>query len=393
MFKDKKITIWGAGLCGEGIANNLIELGYNVDVFVDINPQNVGLRINGKEVVSPKCFKDKYFDYTDVIIIGIDDLDLCNQVKAELKAIKKGCSKTFLDSFEARNALAKEYLNNRIYGDSTKWNIDFSIYLKEWLNSIDSEVAFWKRVIAGDNNHKESYWKRLHNESFSGFDESVKSIEKLLSDGDIVVDFGCGVLTSYGESFQNGKLNIIAMDPLAAFYNELNRKYLEDKNFDFKKCRFGLFEFVDSFLPDNYVKCILINNALDHCVEPYRSIVKCLKVLKVGGILRLVHRRAEGFFEGWTGLHKWNIDYNNKGDFVLWNRENEINVSEKLKEVADIKVSHPREYKDPTNCMVTVEITKKTEIVEDIICYKEEREELAVLLDVLMKKYATLYLN
>jgi SAM-dependent methyltransferase len=167
-----------------------------------------------------------------------------------------------------------------------------------------------------------------------------------------------------------------------------------DRNLDEAKVvRFGLFEFVDSFLDEEYADLIIINNALDHCIDPYRSIIKCFKVLKVGGVLRLCHRRAEAVYEGWMGLHKWNVDYNDSDEFILWNKDNCINISQKLKDFANVRVVHSDYETDAWETFITVEIEKRDEACIDEFEYEQDAKELGFLLDLLMKKYADSYLE
>lgn len=58
---------------------------------------------------------------------------------------------------------------------------------------------------------------------------------------------------------------------------------------------------------------------MDHCIDPFKSILESLFILKPNGILHLKHRRAEGVFENYSSLHQWNIDYTDEMDFIIWN--------------------------------------------------------------------------
>ena len=53
----------------------------------------------------------------------------------------------------------------------------------------------------------------------------------------------------------------------------------------------------------------------------------------------LNHRRAEAVYENWSGLHRWNMDCCD-GNFLIWNKENAVNVTENLKDYAEIRVRY-----------------------------------------------------
>lgn len=83
---------------------------------------------------------------------------------------------------------------------------------------------------------------------------------------------------------------------------------------------------------------IIVNNALDHCINPFKSIIEMLHVLKPGGKLYMNHHRAEGGNGGYTGLHQWNLDLSSKKEFIIWNYNNAINVTEAVSDFATVKV-------------------------------------------------------
>lgn len=119
----------------------------------------------------------------------------------------------------------------------------------------------------------------------------------------------------------------------------------------------------------------MINNALDHCIDPFRSIVECLYILKKGGYICTLHRRAEAIYEKYTGLHRWNVDYDSKDHLIIWNEDNAIDVTKALEEVSDIVLTHSDEKITPREKQwIKVEIKKKQCFqLEQFLDLKKER--------------------
>ena len=393
MYKDKCIAIWGVGNIGRGIANIICELGFNLVAFIDSKPHKASGSILNIPIYKPDEFKSLALNDIDILIIGVERRAVEAEILESVNLIKSETGGGFAvqTSREARNYLCRLYLETKREAVEYRWDIDFKYYVADWVNNLDSEVEFWKGVCSNQDS-RDGYLSKLTNKEFSGIDVSVESLETNLEAGSIVVDLGCGLVSMYGTNEKNGGINIIPMDPLAAFYNVLNSIHSPIEMDSSKNCKFGLFEFVDSFLPEDYADVILINNALDHCIDSFRSIVKCVVVLKKGGVLRLVHRRAEAVFEGWIGLHKWNVDYNSKDELILWNKTNKINVSQELEKIAEVKLSHSPEETEAENSYITVEITKKNEVDLAEYSYENDSKELAFMLGEFMKKYADISL-
>lgn len=99
-----------------------------------------------------------------------------------------------------------------------------------------------------------------------------------------------------------------------------------------------MFELISEFYAHKSADIVLIDNALDHCIDPYKSILECLQIVKPGGCLSLRHRCLEGVKEYYYGLHNWNLDYEGS-DFIIWNENNYINVSKRLKDEVDVQIA------------------------------------------------------
>ena len=132
----------------------------------------------------------------------------------------------------------------------------------------------------------------------------------------------------------------------------------------------------------------IVDNALDHCIDPWRSFVESLYVLKQNGHMFLNHRRAEAVYENWTGLHRWNIDCVN-GELLIWNRENAINVTERLKEIAEIYVRYDEQITTRETQNVGVQVIKKKDFqLEQFLDMTQESAILTKCIEKLMEKLA-----
>ncbi len=191
-----------------------------------------------------------------------------------------------------------------------------------------------------------------------------------IQEGYTVMDIGSGILSRYGSMLANGKkINLLPVDPLAYWYNLFNKQYLNDEDIEQKeKIGFGIFEGLSCTYANESADVIIISNALDHCIDPFRSILECIKVLKTGGTLLLKHLRREAVNEKEQGLHQWNVDVSDSGDMVLWNNDNYINVTNELKDYINIKITllEQDERGDVGEFgFLVVEIVKKKSIEEN----------------------------
>lgn len=102
-----------------------------------------------------------------------------------------------------------------------------------------------------------------------------------------------------------------------------------------------------------------------------------------------LHRRAEAVYEKYTGLHRWNMDYNSMDHFIIWNQEHSIDVTKALEEIADVMISHSEESVPREKQTVMVTFKKKRKFnLDRFIDMPNERWHLAGLLEQLMKYFA-----
>ena len=287
---------------------------------------------------------------------------------------------------ELRDIYEKEYLMKKRKEITYKWSIDFEKQICPWVKQIYAEVdGCVREAICDEGLYHEDYLANIGNDSFVALDQDCLEIAEWLKDGDTVIDFGCCNFSKYGNMIsKTKKVNLVMADGLAPFWNEANNRYYADK-IKGRRIKFALFEFAANYFEKNFADAIMISNALDHGIDPFKSILQCLYIIKVGGKLYLKHRRAEALFERYSGLHKWNIDYDGMDNLIIWNEENAINVTEEIKEMADVLVRHTDDSIPRLDSKVIVEITKKKDFAfEDFFDWKKESKMLASLLEEIM---------
>ena len=147
-----------------------------------------------------------------------------------------------------------------------------------------------------------------------------------------VLDIGSGPISCLeGAKSAYGLVNLTAIDPFASGYNSI----LGLRKFTTTRISWGLAEdlsAVASFSQD----LVVAQNSLDHSFDPVRGLIKMLGVVREGGKLVLGHIENEGERENYEGLHFWNFTEVN-GDFIVWNPEYEVNVSDEFKDVASFE--------------------------------------------------------
>lgn len=324
-LKKQDIIIYGWGKTGKYIAFILKKMGLLTYRVTDSNSNLWGIEEDGVVVESnieiiTYALKNK----DSVIIVSIDNEQqlLESMQKCEINAVSW---KSVIDTWiEYKLPVVNQY------------KVDYTSYLQQWFLHLSEELAFWENAYAKDGAYKHDlYLKNANQQHFC-----EKYLNKLLVGGEIVLDVGSGVLSRYGSLLSDDKkVKLIPVDPLAYWYNKFNEKYLSEellkKN---EKIEFGIFEGLSYSFLSNSIDVVIISNALDHCIDPFRSIIECLKILKKDGVLLLKHLRREAVNEKWVGLHQWNIDITDEKELLLWNNDNFMNVSKILEGYAKIEV-------------------------------------------------------
>lgn len=373
----EKYIVYAAGKMGVTIKRYAQALKMNVVAFYDNN-----LSLQGKQVDNLKVFTTEELneflcaEEESRIIIGspLYQKELYKEIRERfgtqvIVLEPENIQKRYWDEIVS---VSREQIHN-------EYNVTYKEQVQVWLENIMSEVEYWVREnAASKGKYHEIYINRLRKRNTAFHCERLN---KKLHANSIVIDAGCGICSQYGNVIDDGELQLIPIDPLAYFYNTINKKSIQTEDL----VQFGLFEFLSSFVGKNYADVILIDNALDHCIDPFKSVIESLAVLKVGGILSMKHRRCEAVYEGYTGLHKWNIDINDANEFIIWNEQNRKNVSRELRDIADVEVIfHEKENRSDES--IDVNIIKRSEF--DIGCFygvEEEYKKLAQVIEGLMK--------
>lgn len=394
----KRCVIWGTNACGRQMAVEARYLGYEVLAFCSSNVAPGSFTtVDGIPILSPDELKDTLCD-VDCIVLGMNRASY-------IKEVTQMISREFPANIQVleKSALENDYLNKITKSLPYKWDIDFDTQVADWVDNLMSEVEYWVQEVA--NPQGEFHWDyeaRLNNKDFFGltapyqenhlqFTSALPSLEKALKDQAVVMDIGCGLVPLYGSSLPNSQhVNLLTIDPLAPFYNKINEKYSKRPGL---RHQFGMFEFMANFFEKNYSDIIIINNALDHCIDPYKSLIECAYVLKTGGKMFLFHRRAEAVNDGYSGLHKWNLDYSDN-DFLIWNNENSVNISQQLKSILQVDVIHSDSTMSREDQIVIVEITKVRDFqLNEFIDISKERNRLAAVIEKIMGWAANINLD
>lgn len=393
MATKENVVIWGTGQMGASkFLLELLQPFYRVVAYADSNERKWGTLLNGLEVVGKKKVKE-YCVQKKIsrIIIAVHDKDVAYEIREDISRTIEDIIINWYPEIATKveNRYIYEKKKNLKYEN---YSVDYTKQAEIWVDNLMSEVHFWADNVArkGTKGYEE-YKKRLLNKNFeSDLCENIQYVEAYLEKicKPIVYDIGCGLAPRFGTYLPSGKEIIMTgIDPLAYYYNEINK---ECAPYSYRSIEFGMFEFLSAFKEKQSADVVIINNALDHCIDPYKSILEALRILKVNGLLHLNHARAEGFNGKYEGLHQWNLDYNEKDDFIIWNSDMAINISEKLRNVADIIVTHSDDSEEREQQFICVEIIKRKEIVpvtQDEIVVDLNR--IAFVLDKIMNKWAS----
>lgn len=205
-------------------------------------------------------------------------------------------------------------------------------FITHWLDGIELELNFWNKWINEKGGiYKEDFLRRIadtpkiEDETFIIF--SSKPFR--------VLDAGAGPISCFGIIGSLGKIELTACDPLADAY----ARVLEaNKIVPYVKTEFAYFERLTDKYKTNYFDHVHVRNALDHAFDALTGIYELLHVLKTNATLRLVHAENEAEHEHYQGFHQWNFTEDN-GKFIIWNRDTNINISDTLRNIADVAVT------------------------------------------------------
>jgi SAM-dependent methyltransferase len=208
----------------------------------------------------------------------------------------------------------------------------FETYIANWLRGLDSEIAFWRTLFAtGYPDHE-----CLRPEARTGYDFRYPELPPLVcpEGGTLqVLDVGSGPVCTLGtRSAAPWTIELSACDPLAPVYNAI----LDRHGFETQvRGRFALGEHLDAFYEPGRFHIVHMCNALDHAFDPLAVLASMLRVCRAGGVVYLQHNENEAQFQGYEGLHQWNICAED-GELVFWSRAERFNLTRMLSGAAEV---------------------------------------------------------
>lgn len=216
---------------------------------------------------------------------------------------------------------------------------EYDEYLKRWLAGIKSEAVFWDNLFKS--------------RGCIGWDSKVfdyrmnptcpfQLIDDLEDTNSRILDVGSGPYSRLGFCFNDRKLDITLVDPLAYIYKCISKKYKLELPLELKT---GLVEYINLLFNENSFDFVHMSNSLDHCFNPIEGILQLLYVTKVGGKIVLRHSDDEAERERYNGFHQWNLKIL-EGEFVIWRNDiSPINVSDYIADFAEIESATNAEEK------------------------------------------------
>jgi len=147
-----------------------------------------------------------------------------------------------------------------------------------------------------------------------------------------IAELGSGMFCTIGSLWKSAKITVYPSDALADEFNQILKDHGVTPIIPVKKENMEKLSY-----PDNFFDIVHCANALDHCTNPLMAIKEMYRVVKPGGYIYLRHFFNVGEHERYSGLHMWNIDINDKGDFVIWNPDERFLVSDYIKGFKSVK--------------------------------------------------------
>lgn len=197
--------------------------------------------------------------------------------------------------------------------------------IKFWLKNIHTEYDYWNKGVKKDK-------QRFVTQSYSivDYEKDLLNTKTEIR----VLDVGCGPRGALRDKYDlPDNIKVYSCDPLAFMYMDILKK--NDIKVE-KEIEFCLAELLSVFYPENFFDYIIIQNALDHSINPQLAFEECLKLLKKDGVLYLLHEENEAEWCNYSGFHQWNFSLNPVGDFVISNKAVEVNINEKYSNIIDI---------------------------------------------------------
>jgi SAM-dependent methyltransferase len=202
-----------------------------------------------------------------------------------------------------------------------------------WKLGISSEIIFWKEYLQT----KGSLWKDFYETQLQPDTPLEKIITDLL-DAPLgykvrILDVGAGPLTTLGKIFPGHQVELVAVDALADYYDEILAEL--DIN-PIVRTRKAEAERLTEVFEKNSFDLVHARNSIDHCYDPVLAIDEMLAVTRPGGWVLMQHVPNEateakeiGYIYAGSGFHQWDFFVEND-DFWISGLNARTNITERL---------------------------------------------------------------
>jgi len=201
-----------------------------------------------------------------------------------------------------------------------------------WCSGVEDEIKFWTSWFASSGlSWRSEYDFRLNPQSML----QPRPASLLPNKASVsILDVGAGPLTFLGKKHPRQELLIEAVDPLADFYDRILNEFHIEPIVRTKK---GAAEELSSGFQSDAFDLVFARNCLDHGIDPESAISEMLRVVKSNCFVLLEHRPREAEVENYVGMHQWNFDLDENGDFWVWSKFKNVNISKMLAGIAQVE--------------------------------------------------------
>jgi SAM-dependent methyltransferase len=173
-----------------------------------------------------------------------------------------------------------------------------------WESRLQNELNYWKDQIRRQDSQA---WYAEYAERLDPNAPLQDVIARHLDRGvkvNRILDVGSGPLTSINKKCGSCEIEIVPVDPLADFYNEvLDRRDVKPP----VRAVQGWGERLAEQFGENQFDVTYSRNAVDHSYDPIKCIDEMIKVTKKGRYAIVEMNARAGTLESWAGLHQWDF--------------------------------------------------------------------------------------
>lgn len=138
-----------------------------------------------------------------------------------------------------------------------------------------------------------------------------------------IAEIGSGMFCTIGSTWEGVDVSMYPSDILAEQYNQILKECDVTPLVPVEKQNMENLTYQDNSF--DIVHCV---NAIDHTMDILKALREMYRVCKPGGCIYLRHFINVGEKEGYYGMHMWNIDLNEKGQCVIWNKNTKFLLSD-----------------------------------------------------------------